>query len=125
MFTGIVEKTSHIVAATDGPHFRRLILHNDWPDIKLGESIAVNGCCLTVAEITPVGLNFDVIKETLDKTNLGELIPGDLVNVERTLKVGDRIDGHFVQGHIDTVGILTDKVATNDEWRLSIQAPDH
>jgi len=125
MFTGIVEKTLPIVAATDGWNFRRLILPNDWPDVKLGESLAINGCCLTVAEITETGLNFDVIKETLEKTNLGQLVPGDTVNIERTLKLGDRIDGHFVQGHIDGVGVLSNRIDTADETRLSIQAPDH
>jgi riboflavin synthase len=125
MFTGIIEKTLPIVAATDGPHFRRLVIPNDWTDVKLGESIALNGCCLTVAEITPNGLNFDVIKETLERTNLGWLSPGDRVNIERTLKLGDRLDGHFVQGHIDAVGVLSDQIASSDETRLSIQALDH
>jgi riboflavin synthase len=125
MFTGIIEKTLPIVAATDGPHFRRLVIPNAWPDTKLGESIAINGCCLTISEITANGLNFDVIKETLDKTNLGWLSPGDLINVERSLRIGDRLDGHFVQGHIDGVGVLSDQTLSSDETRLSIQTPDH
>jgi riboflavin synthase len=125
MFTGIIERTTSILAATDGPHFRRLVIANHWPDTKLGESIALNGCCLTVAEIMADKLHFDVIQETLDKTNLGRLAPGDLVNIERSLKLGDRLDGHFVQGHIDGVGILVDQINTNDEQRLTIEAPDH
>jgi riboflavin synthase len=124
MFTGIVEKTVHVVGVADGPMFRRLTLANDWSDIKLGDSVAVNGCCLTIAQIDPGEIGFDVIKETLDKTNLGLLKAGAAVNVERSLRIGDRIDGHFVQGHIDGTGRLLDQVATAQEFRLKIQAPD-
>jgi riboflavin synthase len=125
MFTGIIEKTVRVVAASDGPMFRRLVLATQWNDVKDGESIAVNGVCLTVAEITPRGVGFDVIKETLDKTNLGSLGPGDEVNVERSLRVGDRIDGHFVQGHVDGTGLLADQINSPNEVRLTITAPDH
>jgi riboflavin synthase len=125
MFTGIIEKTVRVAAVAEGPMFRRLVLATDWTDVKLGDSIAVNGCCLTVAEITSQGLGFDVIKETLDKTNLGSLTTGDAVNVERSLRVGDRIDGHFVQGHVDGTGLLADQVNSESEVRLTIHAPDH
>jgi riboflavin synthase len=125
MFTGIVEKTVHILGVADGPMFRRLTLVCDWDDVKLGDSIAVNGCCLTIAQIDPGQIGFDVIRETLDKTNLGLVKKGDAVNVERSLRVGDRIDGHFVQGHVDGTGRLLDQVATEQEFRLKIQAPDH
>ena len=70
MFTGIVEKTVRVIAVVDGPGFRRVTLASTWDDVKHGESVAVNGVCLTVAEILPGELGFDVIKETLDKTNL-------------------------------------------------------
>jgi riboflavin synthase len=125
MFTGIIEKTVRVLAASDGPMFRRLVLGREWDDVKDGESIAVNGVCLTVAEITSAGIGFDVIKETLDKTNLGTLQPGDSVNVERSLRAGDRIDGHFVQGHVDGTGVLTDQINSPNEVRLTIAAPDH
>jgi riboflavin synthase len=125
MFTGIIECTVKVAAATDGPMFRRLVLATDWTDVKLGDSVAVNGCCLTVAEITPAGLGFDVIKETLEKTNLGTLQGGDSVNVERSLRAGDRIDGHFVQGHVDGTGVLASQVNSESEVRLTIHAPDH
>ena len=69
-------------------------------------SIAINGVCLTVAELAPGEIGFDVIKETLDKTNLGLLSNGDHVNVERAMRAGDRIDGHFVQGHVDGVALV-------------------
>ena len=126
MFTGIIERTLHVVGVADGPRFRRLTLPNPWDDVKHGESIAVNGCCLTVAEMSAGGageLGFDVIAETLDKTNLGRLFAGDRVNVERSLRVGDRIDGHVVQGHVDATGQLLSVENTGDEWRLTVEAP--
>jgi riboflavin synthase len=125
MFTGIVERTLKIAAATDGPMFRRLVIAAEWNDVKLGESIAINGVCLTVAEITSEGIGFDVIEETLDKTNLGTLQSGDSVNVERSLRAGDRIDGHFVQGHVDGTGLLVHQIQSESEVRLTIQTPQH
>jgi riboflavin synthase len=123
MFTGIVEKTVRVIGAVAGPKFRRLTLAVDWPDVRDGESVAVNGVCLTVAGRSPGELAFDVVKETLDKTNLGQLQSGDEVHVERSLRVGDRIDGHFVQGHVDGVAILVNQVADEAEWRLSLEPP--
>jgi riboflavin synthase len=125
MFTGIVEKTLAVIGVAQGPMFRRLTLAHDWPDVKLGESIAINGVCLTIAELAPYEIGFDVIKETLDKTNLGLLTNGDHVNVERALCVGDRLDGHFVQGHVDGVAPLVKQIASETEWRLTIEAPPH
>jgi riboflavin synthase len=123
MFTGIIERTLPVLAVADRPRFRRLTLPNPWDDVKLGESIAVNGCCLTVAEEPDEQLAFDVIAETLDKTNLGALGIGDGVNVERSLRVGDRLDGHFVQGHVDGTGQLLAVDSDGDEWRLTVAAP--
>ena len=126
MFTGIVEKSVRVVAATPGPKFLRLVLATSYDDVKPGESIAVNGVCLTAAELGPAGeIGFDVVKETLDKTNLGLLGPGDEAHVERALRAGDRIDGHFVQGHVDGTGPLVKQVADAQEWRLTIEAPHH
>ena len=123
MFTGIVEKSVKVVAAADGPKFVRLTLATDWDDVKLGESVAVNGVCLTVAEIMPRGIGFDVIAETLARTNLGLLKPGDDAHVERALRVGDRVDGHFVQGHVDGPATLVSQVADEREWRLTVRPP--
>ena len=123
MFTGIVEKSVKVVAAADGPKFVRLTLATDWDDVKLGESVAVNGVCLTVAEIMPRGIGFDVIAETLARTNLGLLKPGDDAHVERALRVGDRVDGHFVQGHVDGHATLVSQVADEREWRLTVRPP--
>jgi riboflavin synthase len=123
MFTGIVEGTVKIASATDGPMFRRLVIAAEWTDVKLGESIAINGVCLTVAGAWPGAVGFDVIKETLDKTNLGLLQAGEEVNVERSLRAGDRIDGHFVQGHVDGTGELLGLLKSENEVRLTIAAP--
>jgi riboflavin synthase len=123
MFTGIVERTVHVAAVSEGTGFVRLSLAAGWPDIKLGESVAVNGVCLTVADIAPPTVGFDVIPETLRKTNLGLLAAGDLVNVERSLRAGDRIDGHFVQGHVDATARLVDALGDETEWKLTVHPP--
>jgi riboflavin synthase len=125
MFTGIVERSVRVVGAADGPMFRRLTIAADWPDLRDGESVAVNGVCLTVAGRSPGQVAFDVVQETLAKTNLGQLNRGDEVHVERSLKVGDRVDGHFVQGHVDGTAKLLEQVADEKEWRLKLEAPQH
>jgi riboflavin synthase len=125
MFTGIIHQLARALSVSDTATGRRLVLPAFAENHALGESIAVNGCCLTVAEITQGVLAFDVIPESLDKTNLGQLKAGDAVHVERSLRVGDPIDGHFVQGHVDGTGRLVDQVADGHEWRLRIEAPAH
>ena len=125
MFTGIVEKTVRVIGVADGPKFKRVTLATSWDDVKDGESVAVNGVCLTVAQRSPGELGFDVVQETLDKTNLKLLGPGDDVHVERSLRVGDRIDGHFVQGHVDGTALLVEQTSDDKEWRLRCQAPPH
>jgi riboflavin synthase len=123
MFTGIIEKSVQVVGIADGPKFRRITLASDWRDVRLGESVAVNGACLTVAEIGDRWLGFDVIAETLAKTNLGFVSAGDRVHVERSLRAGDRIDGHFVQGHVDGTARLVERIVSEHEWRLVIEPP--
>ena len=123
MFTGIVERTIRIASVSDGTGFVRLNLAAEWSDVRLGESVAVNGVCLTVSEITPPMIGFDVIPETLSKTNLGLLKAGEMVNVERSLRAGDRIDGHFVQGHVDATAKLLEQHAGEKEWRLVVHPP--
>jgi riboflavin synthase len=124
MFSGIVEKSVEVLAIVDGPKFRRLTLACDWDDIRHGESIAVNGVCLTIAAISPGRIGFDAIAETLAKTNLGLIAAGDKVHVERALRASDRIDGHFVQGHVDGTARLVENIASESEWRLVIEPPD-
>lgn len=123
MFTGIIEKTSRVLGVSDGPMFRRLTIACEWQDISLGDSVATNGVCLTVADVSADRITFDVIKETLMKTNLGALAAGDEVHLERSLRVGDRFDGHFVQGHIDGTGELINQISTQHESRLRLRVP--
>ena len=122
MFTGIIERTARVIGIAKGPAFQRITLENHWPDAQDGESIAVNGVCLTVAERLPGELMFDVVKETLARTNLGLLSEGDSVHIERSLRLGDRLSGHFVQGHVDGTAVLIEQGgAGKDEWRLVLE----
>jgi riboflavin synthase len=121
VFTGLVEALGRVERVSDERDGRRITVV--WPDLpaldlfKMGESIAVNGCCLTVIRFS--GTEFDVQAgpETLDRTNLGDRKPGDIVNLERALKVGDRLGGHFVQGHVDTTAVLRERCRQGD-WEF-------
>lgn len=124
MFTGIIERTARVIGVGNGPGFLRLTIANPWPDVQDGESIAVNGVCLTVAEQAAGEIGFDVVKETLGRTNLALLAGGDLVHVERSLRVGDRLSGHFVQGHVDGTAMLVAQQAAGDDWRLTLECTD-
>ena len=102
MFTGIVEELGR-VRARDGGRFTfeaRTVVE----DVKVGDSVAVNGCCLTVVDAGDGWWQADVVEETLARTNLAGLAPGDVVNLERPVRLADRLDGHLVQGHVDAVG---------------------
>ena len=102
MFTGIVERTGRV--ARPG---KRLVLDTGWTDLAHGESVAVAGVCLTVAQRSDTAAQFDLVSETLKKTNLGALRRGDRVNLERALRHGDRLSGHLVQGHVEGTGRVT------------------
>ena len=108
MFTGLVEETGIVVEILLGERSARLTVIAPTVHIgaNLGDSIAVNGCCLTVIGQADDRLTFDAVPETLHRTNLGSLCPGQRVNLERPLAVGARLGGHFVQGHIDGVGLV-------------------
>jgi len=123
VFTGIIETTVAVTAVAENAASRRLTLPRPWPDAQLGQSIAINGCCLTIAQLTSDQMSFDVIPETLAKTNLGLLRPGDAVQLERSLRVGDRLDGHMVQGHVDGVAKLLARQDDETECRLTIGVP--
>ena len=99
MFTGIVERKGRVVKPG-----RRLSIDTGWKDLTPGESVAVAGVCLTVARLVKTVAEFDLVAETLKKTNLGKLKPGDCVNLERALRHGDRLSGHLVQGHVEVTG---------------------
>ncbi|MFU8816156.1 MAG: riboflavin synthase subunit alpha [Pseudomonadales bacterium] len=108
MFTGIVQGLCRIVAVDQQPSLRRLRidLGRLAAGLELGASVAVNGTCLTVTEVEAGVARFDVIRETLERTNLGDLKTGSLVNIERSFRVGDEIGGHIVSGHISGVAEL-------------------
>lgn len=106
MFTGIVEETGHVVSFTRGAKAWSLHLAAQLvtSDVKLGDSVAVNGCCLTVVKYDAGNLWFDLLEETVRLTSFAELKPGSLVNLERSMLPNSRMGGHFVSGHIDTLG---------------------
>ena len=133
MFTGLVERTHRIAALEPDSQGIRLHLEKEassavdgglapWEDLRLGESIAVNGACLTLVKDEET-LVFDVIHETLRKTSLGHRSVGQGVHLERALKVGDRLGGHYVTGHIDTLGILATIESGGGENIGRIQVP--
>lgn len=125
MFTGLIETVGKVDAFSRSGGGARLVISARWPDEELplgGDSIAVNGACLTVVEPTASGFAADLSPETLDRTLLGELGSGHPVNLERALKLGARLGGHIVQGHVDTIVRL---VSVRPEggfqtWRLSL-----
>lgn len=126
MFTGLVEEKGTLInkiPTGDGFQFE-IEAHKVMEDLSIGSSIAVNGCCLTVVKRTENAFSVDTIEETLHKTNLGILKQGDKVNLERPLKADARLGGHFVLGHIDTVGRIEEiKELSNSHW-MTISYPD-
>lgn len=125
MFTGLVQALGRVEAVEDEGAGRRLTL--GWPGLSgsvdplaLGESVAVNGCCLTVVEVKAGHGDRFVVQagpETLLRTNLGDRTVGDPVNLERALRLGDRLGGHFVQGHVDTTAMLESR-RTEGDWEF-------
>ena len=113
MFTGIVEELGVVVGRETSPTGAVLTIKGPHvvSDARDGDSIAVNGVCLTVREKTPDGFVADVIHETLNLTTIGELNPGDPVNLERAATLGSRLGGHLVQGHVDGVATLAERTA--------------
>lgn len=125
MFTGLVEGTGKIVAVQPRADGLRLTLTAPFPvsELRLGESVAVSGPCLTVVALSPPVFSVEVSAETLRRTTLGDKRPGSLVNLERALRLGDRLGGHLVSGHIDCVGLLVQKTAGPNHTRLVIRLP--
>lgn len=116
MFTGIVEELGTIASIVkhDGGARIEIDCGRVLADVSLGASIAVNGCCLTVVEYTDARWVADCVTETLDRTSLGELVQGSRVNLERPVRLEDRLGGHIVQGHVDGVGTLEKRDALPD-----------
>ena len=91
--------------------------------LKVGQSVALNGVCLTVTKLNKTGCTFEMIEETTKKTDLGNLKPGGIVNIERSLKAGDRLEGHFVLGHVDGVGIIKKILKKPKEVQIWFEVP--
>ncbi len=127
MFTGIVESSGTVTAVSNAPGGRRLAVDVGAmaAECALGASVAVSGVCLTVAAARPPVLEFDVITETLEKSTLGRLAVGGRVNLERSLRVGDRLDGHFVQGHVDGRATVVRVTRSAKEWVVALRAEAH
>lgn len=125
MFSGIIEELGEVkkIAHRDKVRLFEIKANTVLTDTKIGDSIAVNGVCLSVVKKAQGVLTFEVIPETLKVTNLGWLKLLDKVNLERSLKVGDRISGHFVTGHIDCLGIIRRKNYINDNLSFEIAIP--
>ena len=125
MFTGLIEKTGVLTGRESGAKAGRLTIKPDspWTDLEEGESIAVNGACLTFEKESGGNLTFFVMKETLDRTNLGQMKTGARVNLERALSLGSRLGGHLVSGHVDAAVKVVSFGKIGDDYELRMEMP--
>ncbi len=125
MFTGIIESIGIISdIIKDGTNIHFIIESKLTPELKVDQSLAHNGVCLTVVAIKGSNYKVTAVAETLSKTNLGDWLKGGEVNLERSLRVGDRLDGHFVQGHVDCTAICTDIKTLDGSWLFRFHFPE-
>ena len=122
MFTGIVEELAQIKSIEPKSKGISYVISAEVviDDLKIGDSISVNGVCITIVKIGKDSFCMDLVEETLNKSNLGELKVGDFVNLERAMKVSDRLGGHIVQGHVETLGVILEKQMQDEEAILSV-----
>ena len=125
MFTGLIEEVGTVTALELGSHAKCLTISAPQlgAKVQIGDSVAVNGCCLTVARLVADQLSFDVLQESLDRTNLKNLLAGDRVNLELALAAGQHLGGHFVQGHIDCAVPILALEETGSDVRVEIELP--
>ena len=125
MFTGLVEEGGVVAAVAPAAEGARLWIAASavLDGLEIGDSVAVNGACLTAVEIAADGFAVDAVAETLRRTNLGALAAGDRVNLERPMRLGDRLDGHLVQGHVDGVGEVEQVQRASDALLVDIRLP--
>lgn len=124
MFTGLIEEIGEVRSLTGGTVGRLAVASNVViRDVALGDSVAVNGVCLTVTSVDDSLIGFDAVPETLSRSSLRDLRPGDRVNLEASLRAGKMIGGHFVQGHVDGVGTVESIRSLSDSAVIRIQAP--
>ncbi|MFQ6045058.1 MAG: riboflavin synthase [Gemmatimonadales bacterium] len=124
MFTGIVTAVGTVRQVERESDRLRLTIEAPYPDLEPGESIAVSGACLTVAERGAGWFRVDAVVTTRERTRFGEIVVGDRVNLERSLAVGDRCGGHVVLGHVDGVGVVRGVAAREDALLVDIEVPD-
>ncbi|MBI4472911.1 MAG: riboflavin synthase [Acidobacteria bacterium] len=125
MFTGIIEEVGEIVEISDAREFRtiRVRARAVMDDLRIGSSIAVNGVCLTARSIDAYTFSAEMSRETLDRTTLGGLRQGSIVNLERPMRADSRFGGHIVQGHVDGVGRIRRFDREGDNWILDVETP--
>ncbi len=125
MFTGLIEEAGRVARVRPGEDGARLEISASavLDGLRVGDSVAVNGACLTAIEVTGGGFAVDAVAETLRRTALGALAPGDRVNLERPMRLGDRLDGHLVQGHVDGVGTVRAARPEGESTVLEVAAP--
>jgi riboflavin synthase len=121
MFTGIIESFGKVLSVVKKSDYWSVLIQTEFDDMKLGDSVSVNGVCLTVTMVKDKSLEFDIILETLNKTNLNFLCKNIIVNLERCLKLSDRLDGHLVQGHIECTGKILSKKTNEGETKIAIE----
>lgn len=126
MFTGLVEELGRVAAVEERADGRRfwLAASRVLEDAGVGSSIAVNGVCLTAVAVEPGRFAVEAVPETLRRTTLGDLTAGDPVNLERPLRLDDRLGGHLVQGHVDGVGEVAEVKAEGDGTRVTLRVPE-
>ncbi len=124
MFTGLVEALGTVLDLQYKGEQATLLLEIPFSSaLSLGDSVAINGCCLTVAELDQSKVTFDLLTQTLEVTSLGRLKKDAVINLERAMMVGDRFGGHFVQGHIDDTGVLTALETRGQDHVLTVYLP--
>ncbi|MBK1829382.1 riboflavin synthase [Verrucomicrobiaceae bacterium R5-34] len=124
MFTGLIEATGRVLSLEPRGEQARLVIELPFAqELADGESVAINGCCLTVVEKDATSASFDILRQTLTVTSLGGLQVGSLVNLERAMLAGGRFGGHFVQGHVDATGEIIDLSPVGNDHRLEISLP--
>ena len=125
MFTGLIEEVGAVVACDSISQAKRLEISAPQlaPKTRLGESVAVNGCCLTIAQHERDRFGFDVLQESLERTNLKSLRAGQRVNLERAIAAGAPLGGHFVQGHIDCASPILGMAESGADLRLEVEVP--
>jgi riboflavin synthase len=123
MFTGIVTAVGTVGVAEQNAGGLELTIASPYADLTLGESVAVDGACLTIQAINSLDFTCHVIRTSLDRTRLGEYAPGQRVNLERALQAGDRLGGHLVQGHVDGVGTVAQVMERDDARLLDLRVP--